>query len=138
MRKPSTPRLNQNRRMSSNSSATSGFVQFRSGCREEYRCRNHSPGEPSGSVTRVQAGPPKRDCQLFGGSSPCAPRPGRNQNRSRSGESGPAASAAANHGCSSEQWFGTMSMMIRMPRVCASSISFSASASVPNTGSMSR
>ncbi len=31
-------------------------------------CRYHWPGVPSASVTRVQAGPPKTDFQLFGGS----------------------------------------------------------------------
>jgi hypothetical protein len=130
MRNPSTPRLNQNRRMSANSVCTCGLVQFRSGCRELYRCRNHCP-----SGTCVHADPPKRDCQLLGGP---PSTPSRNQNRSRSGDPGPAATAALNHGCSSEQWFGTMSMMIRMPRSWASSISFSASASDPKDGSMSR
>lgn len=41
------------------------------------RCRYHWPGVPSASVTRVQAGPPKTEGQLFGGSSPCAPLPSR-------------------------------------------------------------
>ena len=40
---------------------------------------------------------------------------GRNQKRSRSGEPGPAASAAWNHACWSETWLGTTSMMVRMP-----------------------
>ena len=48
---------------------------------------------------------------------PSGPRPGRNQNRSRSGEPGPAASAAWNQACRSETWFGTMSMIVRMPSV---------------------
>ena len=55
------------------------------------------------------------DGQSFGGRSPPGPRPGRNQNRSRSGEPGPAASAARNHRCRSEQWFGTKSMIVLMP-----------------------
>jgi hypothetical protein len=55
-----------------------GFVQFRSGCSGAKRCRYHSP-----SATRVQALPPKIDCHWFGGSSPLAPRPGRNQKRVR-------------------------------------------------------
>ena len=65
------------------------------------------------------------------------PGPDRNQNSSRSGASGEA-SAAWNHGCADDTWFGTMSMMIRRPRACASEISVSASASVPKIGSMSR
>ena len=40
------------------------------------------------SHRRVHAEPPKIDCQLFGGSSPSGPAPGRNQKRSRSGEPG--------------------------------------------------
>ena len=135
---PSAPRSSQNRSTSSNSARTSGLAQLKSGCSGANRCRYHSPGVPSGSVTRVQAGPPKIDCQSFGGRSPPGPRPGRNQNRSRSAEPGPAASAAWNQGCWSEPWFGTMSMMILMPSACASPISASASASVPKTGSMSR
>ena len=75
MRKPSTPRSSQNRRTSSNSARTSGCSQSRSGWRESNRCRYHSPGVPSGSVVRVHAGPPKIDCQLFGGSVPSTPRP---------------------------------------------------------------
>ena len=96
-------------------------------------------GLPSGFVVRVQAGPPKSDSQPFGGSLAVRRRvPGRNQNRSRSGEPGPAASAAWNHACWSETWFGTMSMIVRMPSASASAISASASASVPNAGSMAR
>ncbi len=135
---PSAPRSNQNRRTSSNSRLTSWLPQLKSGCSGANRCRYHSPGWPSGSVIRVHADPPKIDCQSFGGSSPAGPRPGRNQNRSRAGEPGAAASASVNQGCSSEAWFGTTSMMIRMPSACASPISASASASVPKTGSMLR
>ena len=36
-------------------------------------------------MTRVQAGPPKWDCQLLGGSSPSGPLPSRKMNMSRSG-----------------------------------------------------
>ena len=39
MRKPSTPRSNQNRMMSSNVSRTSSFHQFRSGCSRRWLCR---------------------------------------------------------------------------------------------------
>ncbi len=135
---PSTPRSNQNRSTSSNSRRTSGLPQLKSGCSGANRCRYHSPGVPSGSVTRVQAGPPKIDCQLFGGWSPPGPLPGRNQNLSRAADPGPAASASANHGCRKEPWLGTTSMMIFMPSACASVISASASARVPKTGSMLR
>jgi hypothetical protein len=58
--------------------------------------------------------------------------------RSRSGEPGGAASAAVNHGCASEPWFGTTSRMMRIPSSWASAISFSASSRVPNSGSMAR
>ena len=84
-------------------------------------------GRPSSSAVRVQAEPPKIDCQPFGGSSPCSPVPGRNQKRARSGEPGGEASAARNHGCWSETWFGTMSTIVRMPSARASAISCSAS-----------
>jgi hypothetical protein len=89
-------------------------------------------------VLRVHAGPPKMDCQPFGGSRPSVPRPGRNQKRSRAVEPGPFCSASTNQGCAVEQWFGTTSTMTRMPSLCASPISSSASASVPNTGSIAR
>ena len=79
---------------------TSGWSQFRSGWSGANRCRYHSPGVPSGLVVRVQVVPEKFDGQAVGISSPPAPRPGRNQNRSRSGEPGPAASAAWNQACS--------------------------------------
>ena len=115
IRTPSTPRSNQNRRMSSNSWRTSGLAQLKSGCSGANRCRYHSPGAPSGAVVLVHAGPPKIDRQSFGGRSPPGPRPGRNQNRSRSGDPGPAASAAWNQRWRSEQWFGTTSMIVLMP-----------------------
>ena len=72
-RKPSTPRSSQNRNVAVNSAGTSGFDQSRSGCRESNRCRYHCP-----SGTRVHAGPPKTERQLFGGSEPSGPRPSRN------------------------------------------------------------
>ncbi len=59
IRKPSTPRSSQNRRMSSNSARTSGCSQFRSGCSGANMCRYQGPALPSASVTRVQALPPK-------------------------------------------------------------------------------
>ena len=110
-RKPSTPRSSQNRRTSSNSAWTCGFSQSRSGCRESNRWRYHCP-----SGTRVQAAPPKIDSQLFGGSSPVAPRPSRNRYRPRSGEPGALARAAWNQTCSSEVWLGTRSTSTRTPR----------------------
>ena len=78
------------------------------------------------------------DGQRVGISSPPGPRPGWNQNRARSGEPGAAASAAWNQGCWSDTWFGTMSTIVRMPRASAAVISSSASASVPNAGSIAR
>ena len=142
IRMPSTPRSNQNRSTASNSARTSGLPQLKSGCCGANRCRYHSPwvpsGVPSGALTRVHAGPPKIERQLLGGRPPPGPRPGRNQNLARSADPGPAASAAWNHGCWSEQWFGTMSMIVRRPCAWASAISASASARVPKAGSMER
>ncbi len=99
---PSAPRSNQNRSTSSNSARTSALAQLKSGCSGANRCRYHWPGCAAGSVTRVHAGPPNIDCQLFGGRPPPGPVPGRNQNLSRSAEPGAAARAARNHGCWSE------------------------------------
>ena len=89
-RKPSTPRSSQKRRIERNSSWTAGWSQLKSGCSGAKRWRYHSP-----SGTRVQAGPPKRDSQSLGGSSPFWPRPLRKWKRSRRAEPGPSASAAA-------------------------------------------
>ena len=88
IRTPATPRSNQKRSTSSCSSRTSSFSQLRSGCSGAKRCRYHSAGVPSSSCVCVQALPPKMDDQSFGGSSPCGPRPGRNQKRARSGSRG--------------------------------------------------
>ena len=87
---------------------------------------------------RVQAEPPKIDCQPFGGSSPVSPLPARNQKRARSGEPGAEASASWNQGCWSETWFGTTSMIVRMPSARASEISCSACSSVPKAGWIAR
>ena len=87
---------------------------------------------------RVQAGPPKWDSQLFGGSSPYCPRPSRKMNMSRSGLPAGAARAAWNAACWSEQWLGTRSTIIRRPSRVASAIMASKSASVPNRGSTSQ
>ncbi len=133
IRMPSAPRSNQNRSTSWNSSTTSGLSQLKSGCSGANRCRYHSP-----SAIRVHAGPPKIDVQSLGGSSPFSPRPGRKWKRSRSAEPGSASSACRNHFCWWEPWLGTMSMIVLMPRACASAMNSSASASVPNDGSMSR
>jgi hypothetical protein len=93
---------------------------------------------PSGFAVRVQVPPEKLDTQSVGGSSPPGPRPGWNQNRWRSGDPGPAASAARNHSCRSDTWLGTMSTIVRMPSAAPSAISSSASATVPNAGSIAR
>ena len=138
MRTPATPRSNQNFRISSCSRRTSGWFQFRSGCSGVNMCRYHSPGVPSGFVVRVQVEPWKLETQCVGISSPFSPLPGWNQKRSRSGLPGPAASAAWNHSCWSLMWFGTTSMMVRMPSASASWMNASASASEPNCGWMSR
>ncbi len=119
-RKPSTPRSSQKRRIESNSSRTSWLVQLRSGCSGANRCRYHWPGEPSASMTRCHAGPPKTLCQSLGGSVLSAPRPSRKTYRARSGLWGGAARAAANQGCWSEVWFGTRSTMTLIPRAWVS------------------
>ena len=138
MRTPATPRSNQKRRMSSCSARTSGWFQLRSGCSGVKRCRYHSPGVPSGFTVRVHVSPWKFEIQLVGISSPFGPLPGWNQKRSRSGLPGPAARACWNQGCSLETWFGTMSMIVRMPSSRASLMSSSASSRVPKVGWMSR
>ena len=116
MRTPATPRSNQKRRTSSCSAHTSGCVQLRSGCSGANRWRYHSPGAVR--VARVHAEPAEDRLpavrRLAAVRRPC---PGRNQKRSRSGEPGADASAARNHGCWSETWFGTMSTIVRMPSV---------------------
>ncbi len=68
MRKPSTPRSDQNRRVCRKSSRTSRFAQFRSGCSLAKECRYHWP-----SPTAVQAGPPKIEIQSAGACSPDGP-----------------------------------------------------------------
>ena len=65
-------------------SRTQGLSQLRSGWEESNRCRYHCPSVPSGRTTRVQAPPPKTDCQLFGGRSPPGPLPSRKMYRARS------------------------------------------------------
>ena len=79
-RKPSTPRSSQNRRTSCIASTTSGLAQLRSGCSARNRWRYHWPVASS----RVQAGPPNAETQLFGGPSP---RPSRHTYQSRFDES---------------------------------------------------
>ena len=64
-------------------------------------------------------------------------RGGRHQYQSRFGLSG-LERDSANHGCSSDVWLTTRSMISRMPRAWTASSSASKSASVPKTGSMSR
>ena len=132
IRKPATPRSSQKRSTDSNSSMTFGLSQLKSGCEESKMCRYHWP-----SSIWVQAGPPNTDSQLFGGSSPFLPVPSRNMYISRSLEPLPAASAAWNSGCWSEEWFGTRSTITRMPIEVALANITSKSARVPNSGSMS-
>ncbi len=134
IRIPSTPRSNQNCSTWSKYAATSGCRQLKSACSGAKLWRYHWPSVPSGSVTRCQADPPKMDRQLFGGRSPYSPVPSAKWNRSRSGLPGPAASAATNHWCSIEQWFGTMSMSTLRSSRCASHTSRSKDSSVPYSG----
>ena len=132
IRKPSTPRSSQKRSVRSRSAATSGLDQSRSGCSAANRCRYHWP-----SGTRVQAGPPKRDCQLFGGSAPSSPVPSRKTYRRRAGLAG-SATAATKLAWRSESWLGTRSMVTFSPCWCASATSASKPARSPRAGSTSR
>ena len=61
---------------------------------------------------------------------------GRRRPRRRSRRTGPSGSLrlAWNHGCWSEVWFMTKSMITRMPRSCAASTSSTKSPMVPNVG----
>ncbi len=72
IRKPSTPRSDQNRSVVRKSSRTSSSAQLRSGCSGANRWRYQSPS-PIGS----QAGPPKNERQSVGGSAPSGPLPRR-------------------------------------------------------------
>ena len=109
---PSTPRSNQNRSTSSNSCADLrvGPVEVRLLGREQVQV------PLAGRAVRARSSWSRRarrrsTASRSAAASPPGPRPGRNQNRSRSADPGPAASAAVNHGCRSEQWFGTTSMI---------------------------
>ena len=139
IRKPSTPSSNQNRIVSSNSACTSGLVQSRSGCSGVNRCRYHWPGRPSASVTRVQAGPPKPLVQSLGGSLAVGPaavtedEPGP-LGRSRARRRAPAGTTGAGRRGGSGRCPAAPAARARAPRA----IIASASASVPNTGSMAR
>src|SRR5450759_4379383 len=134
IRNPPTPRSSQKRSTCSNSARTCAFSQFRSGWLESNRCRYHSPGLSSASVTLVQAGPPNLDSQLFGGSSPSSPRPVRNTYLSRAALPGADASASWNQPCADDVWFGTRSTSTRRPCSCAAASSASTSARVPRSG----
>jgi hypothetical protein len=78
------------------------------------------------------------ESQLFGGSDPSGPRPGRNRKRSRSGLPGADSRASWNHGCSLEVWLGTMSASSFSPRAWDSWMRVSTSSRVPYAGSTSR
>jgi hypothetical protein len=74
------------------------------------------------------AEPEKAEAQLLGRS--------RHQYQSRFGLSLEERDST-NHGCSSDVWLTTRSMISRMPRPCTSSSRPSKVSSVPNVGSMS-
>ena len=139
IRTPATPRSNQNRRIVLVLGADVGVVPVEVGLLRREQVQVPLAGRAVG-VRRAGPGRARRSRRpsAFGISSPFGPRPGRNQNRSRSGDPGPAASAAWNHACWSETWLGTMSTMVRIPSARASAISGSASARVPNAGSIAR
>ncbi len=132
-RTPSTPRSSQKRSTSCMASTTAGWSQSRSGWADSNRCRYHWPDAGS----RVQAGAVRSNeaTQLLGG----APSgvASRQTYQSRWALSRPD-TASTNHGCWSEVWLGTQSMMIRSPRAWASSTRWSNSSRVPNRGSTSQ
>ena len=130
MRKPSTPRSSQKRSVSSIASASSGLPQLRSGCSTVNSWRYHWPVAPSCSQTEPARA--KVETSSSGGPPPGAPS--RQMYQSRLGSSRDEREAA-NHGCWSEEWFGTQSMITRMPRAWASATRRSKSSSVPKTGS---
>ena len=137
MRKPSTPRASHQRSIAYSSWRTAGFSQFRSGCLRENRCRKYSPVRSSYSQADGE-----NSAYQFVGSAPGCPgvapsRGGRHQYQSRFGLSS-LDRDSTNHGCSSEVWLMTTSIISFMSRRCSSAISSSRSASVPNTGSTSQ
>ena len=136
-RKPSTPRSSQKRRIRSNSAWTAGLSQLKSGWEESKRCRYHWPGLAVRLGVRVQAGPPKWDSQLLGGSSPSSPCPSRKMNMSRSGLPGAARQRGFEEACSLEQWLGTRSTMTFSPSSRAVHQA-SKSVRVPKSGSTSQ
>ena len=109
-----------------------GVVPVEVGLLGVKRCRYHSPGVPSGFTVRVHVSPWKFEIQLVGISSPFGPCPGGTRS-ARARAPGPAA-RPANHGCSLEMWFGTMSMIVRMPSSRASLMSSSASSRCRRSG----
>ena len=77
MRNPSTPRSNQNRRVVLELGLDLGVVPVEVGLLGREQVEVPLAGEPSGSVTRVQAGPPNTLCQSFGGTRRRRRGPGR-------------------------------------------------------------
>ena len=132
-RSPSTPRSNQKRSTSCIAASTSGLSQLRSGCSARNECRYHWPVASS----KVHAGPAalNTDSQSLGG--PPSGAPSRHTYQSRFGSSR-LERDASNHGCRSDEWFGTQSRMIRIPRAWHALVRASKSSSVPNCGSMSQ
>ena len=97
-RNPSTPRSSQKASVFKASIRTSSLTQFRSGWVWSNKCRYHCPHDPSGSLTRVHAGPPKIDSQLLGGSSPASPLPSTKWKRRRAYDATGERNASTNHG----------------------------------------
>ncbi len=94
---------------------TAGSSQLRSGCADSNRWRYHCPD--GGSNVHAGADRSKADTQLLGGEP--SGGPSRHTYQFRWSLSGPEA-ASRNHGCRSEVWLGTQSMITFSPRAWAS------------------
>ena len=134
MRKPSTPRSSQNRRVSSIASTTSGLRQLRSGCSLRKLWRYHCWRVSS----HVHAGPPvKAATQLFGGFVGSSGSGSLHQYQSAFGLSRDERDST-NQGCWSLVWLGTQSIITLRSRSWASASIRSKSARSPKSGSTSQ
>jgi hypothetical protein len=101
MRKPSTPRSSQNRIVGLEVVEHLGVGEVQVGLLGAKMCRYHWP-----SSTRLHAGPPKTDGQLFGGSRRPAPAVAEQVAPARATPARPPA-PASNHRAGAEVWLGT-------------------------------
>ena len=111
MRKPSTPRSSQKRRVSSIASARSGSSKFRSGWPAVNSWRYH--WSVGGSFVHAAPARAKAEREASGGPPPGPPSRQTYQLRLGSSRED---REAWNHGWRSEEWLGTQSMMTLIPR----------------------